>query len=469
MIFKRILLSNLINFPRYSYRFFCLFVFIFSASFIHFVYASEGNFAIREWQEFTKINETGRLSNAIIKGVSQNLAPGYMLRSYTVAFPNSRRIKILEAKIDGKKQQFKFENNVFTIEFLRGKANRDLTEISFTYQETNLRADQGIRQEIISIPEIAKGASFLVAIDYGDSLELVSGQENLTIKNGVSLLTGTVPDGGISKLLKFARKSDGWNIRISNNISFNEIAGEMIIVLPQIFENGGQKILSRTSNVNIKPLKSLFEEGKRTMYFDITSDFKGIYITENVSVLTGESFRTKITRQDPSSYTYLPSSDEELLTTIIERIKGDPSYKNMPLYVKLAKFTNNYIKYDKSYYGKLLNVVDILREKKGVCSEFATLYNALARAAKIPSSIVYGYALGEYEKFEPHAWNMVFVDNQWKQIDPTWDLTAGVVSSSHIFLKDDFTDDIVVKFKGHGDGDIKLEKIVDIKPMKGGS
>jgi transglutaminase-like putative cysteine protease len=149
----------------------------------------------------------------------------------------------------------------------------------------------------------------------------------------------------------------------------------------------------------------------------------------------------------------------------LQKIIVDPEFDFMPLHAKIVSYVNKNIKYDLSYFGKLLNVEQILQTKSGVCSEFATLFNALARVAKIPSSIVHGYAFGEYEKFEPHAWNMIFIDNNWIFVDPTWNLSSGNVSSSHIYIKDNRKEELLLQFKGKGT-DIKIDRDFEINELR---
>lgn len=427
---------------------------------------AEANFVIKDWREYARITETGKASTAIMTGNVQNLPAGYTLKSYSISFPKTRTINVLEVKIDNKLVNYIFNKNELLINFSRGRNNRETIEISFTYEESNLKANQGIRQETIAVPPIAKDASVFFAFDYGDSLEIISGLEDLKLKNGVAVYTGKVPEQGLLKVLKFTNKRDGWDIKITNSVYFQGLEGEMEVTLPNLFENGGQKILDNSSRSSLRPEATKVENGYKIMNFVITPDINKIMIENKAKILTGESFRSRIVNNGNNSMTYVSETDSELLRPILENIKSDPQYQGLPLHAKIVKFVNSFIKYDYGYYGKLLNIRDIIKEKKGVCSEFATLYNGLARLAGIPSSIVYGYSLGEYDKFEPHAWNMSQVNNQWIQIDPTWNLSSGAVSSSHIYLKNDASEDIVVKFRGKGQDNIKLEKIIDIKSMR---
>ena len=153
------------------------------------------------------------------------------------------------------------------------------------------------------------------------------------------------------------------------------------------------------------------------------------------------------------------------MAPILNSIINDPKFGNLSLHVKILNFVNDYIKYDIQYFGKLLAIPQILSTKSGVCSEFALLYNALARVAKIPSSIVHGYALGEYDKFESHAWNMIFVNNRWIHVDPTWNLSSGIVSSSHIYLKDNRKEELLLKYEGK-EAEITIERDFEIKDSK---
>ena len=52
----------------------------------------------------------------------------------------------------------------------------------------------------------------------------------------------------------------------------------------------------------------------------------------------------------------------------------------------------------------------------GVCQDYSRLFAAIARAAGIPTRIITGTGDGE-----PHAWNRVYVNGQWLDVDVTWD------------------------------------------------
>ncbi|MEK7581213.1 MAG: transglutaminase family protein [Patescibacteria group bacterium] len=109
---------------------------------------------------------------------------------------------------------------------------------------------------------------------------------------------------------------------------------------------------------------------------------------------------------------------------------------------KIYAFVTDFL----SYNNDRLNLPKIERKgavaaysapKDSVCMEFTDLFIAIARAAKIPSREVQGYAYTQNERLRPlslnlyqgdvlHAWPEYW-DNEmgWVQIDPTWASTSG--------------------------------------------
>lgn len=73
--------------------------------------------------------------------------------------------------------------------------------------------------------------------------------------------------------------------------------------------------------------------------------------------------------------------------------------------------------------------------RNSICTEYTDVFIALARANKIPSREIQGYALGNDPKLQPlgfvndvlHAWPEYWdkTDEVWRQVDPTWSSTTG--------------------------------------------
>lgn len=68
------------------------------------------------------------------------------------------------------------------------------------------------------------------------------------------------------------------------------------------------------------------------------------------------------------------------------------------------------------------SVLDIIREKRGDCTEHALLFAVLARAAGIPAREAGGwlYMDDNTRAFGGHAWDEVILDGHWVPVDPAW-------------------------------------------------
>lgn len=64
-----------------------------------------------------------------------------------------------------------------------------------------------------------------------------------------------------------------------------------------------------------------------------------------------------------------------------------------------------------------------LRRKKGVCENFAAIFNDLCSKCGIKSFAIEGYTkqAGSIER-RPHVWCAAWVNNEWNLYDPTWDV-----------------------------------------------
>lgn len=81
--------------------------------------------------------------------------------------------------------------------------------------------------------------------------------------------------------------------------------------------------------------------------------------------------------------------------------------------------------YNSGKYG-FNDANEVLRLRKGVCDDYADLFKAMAESAGLACEKVtgwskgYGYSVGSKMDKPDHAWNTVFVEDEWHLIDVTW-------------------------------------------------
>lgn len=92
------------------------------------------------------------------------------------------------------------------------------------------------------------------------------------------------------------------------------------------------------------------------------------------------------------------------------------------------KWAAGYLSYDyekaKSLSSSTAYVPDpdaTLRERKGICFDYASMCAAMLRCCDVPCRVVTGYVDDEYY----HAWVVAYADGRWRRRDPTFRSTVG--------------------------------------------
>jgi transglutaminase-like putative cysteine protease len=107
---------------------------------------------------------------------------------------------------------------------------------------------------------------------------------------------------------------------------------------------------------------------------------------------------------------------------------------------------------------------EVLRDRRGVCQDFAHLLLGLCRSLKIPARYVSGYLATEMAS-ATHAWIEVFVPGQgWRGLDPTHDCQVGEM---HVKIANgrDYADVSPISGNYRGTRDRKMEVEVKITPL----
>ena len=91
----------------------------------------------------------------------------------------------------------------------------------------------------------------------------------------------------------------------------------------------------------------------------------------------------------------------------------------------LMRFVHGFLKYETASTHVHTHMSEVLRDRRGVCQDFAHLLLGLCRSLKIPARYISGYLATEAAS-ATHAWVEVFVPGHgWRGLDPTHDCQVG--------------------------------------------
>lgn len=402
--------------------------------------------SILTWQEYVKLNATGKTSEILIQGKMKNLAPNQVMTSFSISFYPQQNIKITKVICDNKIANYSFQGNNLNIKFPKEKSNGQIAAIYFSYEEKYNKISEFLRQELIDIPSFAAGANAKVVVSFPNSLESLTLNPNIKKGDNSFIYSNIVPQNGVMERIKLTQTQNIWDIAIKVKVNASNALTDLTVILPPYFRNGGQKVENSLTKSSIEAVEESISDNNHILRFK--TDRRELTVENKARIYTGRNNRIQISR-NPSNYNKFSRDEELLLWPILEQIKRNPKYGNLPLYAKIGKFVNEYIKYDIRYLGRVPKINEILKNPVGVCTEYSNLYDALVRVAGIPSIIIEGAACGEYDGCQGHSWNMIYYNNEWIEVDPTWDLMSGVVSSSHVYFNDSDKGKIATRYFGN--------------------
>ena len=130
----------------------------------------------------------------------------------------------------------------------------------------------------------------------------------------------------------------------------------------------------------------------------------------------------------------------------------------------LMRFVNTHLKYESYSTHVHTHMRDVLKDRRGVCQDFAHLMIGLCRSLKIPARYVSGYLATEAAS-ATHAWTEVFIPGHgWRGLDPTHNCQPG---ETYIKLGNgrDYADVPPIAGNYRGTREHKMEVEVKITPV----
>lgn len=128
------------------------------------------------------------------------------------------------------------------------------------------------------------------------------------------------------------------------------------------------------------------------------------------------------TAREPRVFDFLQESRFVDLSPETWRLALDAANEAMDTWqtaLAIMRFVHAHVKYESKSTHVHTHMSDVLRERRGVCQDFAHVMIGMCRALKIPALYVSGYLATEIAS-ATHAWMEVLIPGiGWRALDPT--------------------------------------------------
>lgn len=169
----------------------------------------------------------------------------------------------------------------------------------------------------------------------------------------------------------------------------------------------------------------------------------GLYINKSTERYTSYFEYKKFTVENTDSRDMsflLPTQkvqvDDPRIKALVENLTKN-ARDDEEAFLAIYKYITSTIKYDHaslndgSYVSKDYNAINTLLNSMAVCEGYSNLLAAMSRAYGIRTKVIFGQAKISSGD-AGHAWNEVFIHDEWKVVDSTWD--AGLKNQKYLFM-----------------------------------
>lgn len=155
---------------------------------------------------------------------------------------------------------------------------------------------------------------------------------------------------------------------------------------------------------------------ERSVWYDYGNAYKAAIYPQQIAEFSfqyKDNTRLLAAHLHPELLTQLSSREQQALREARKRVQQliHPGMSESQKFRALHDDTINRGRYTREPMG---DVCDLLLEGQGTCEAYSRTLWLLCRMSGLRCHIVYGKA------GEPHAWNLVCIDNHWYHTDATW-------------------------------------------------
>ena len=263
---------------------------------------------------------------------------------------------------------------------------------------------------------------------------------------------------GLSFSLAFSNNSNAFDYSRTASNSANTVLDSKFVLSKQtkpdirwamikISKDGkDEQVLTKVENSRIS-MNLYLRSGAGTYAISIfessaTDQYQGSYYgTQTLSIVNQDT--RDLSFLLPST---LVQSDNEEIIALAKTLTAE-STSDLEALKKIHIYVANNVKYDfDSYYDgtyaqKPYDAVGMMKRLKGVCSGYSNLYAALTRAVGIRTKFIEGIGYLANGQTGDLAWNEVFIENEWKSVDVTWDSTTNKMFKYFLIAEEVFAKD----------------------------
>lgn len=329
---------------------------------------------------------------------------------------------------------------------LRGTTKGNLKVIASikttSFTDKNLAVENSYYYEIIACNgKINSSPSEIVAragVPKSIVSQIQNGYTSLISNNGDYYFKASVKDSILTVDGKDLLKDDQWFEVLVKDPSKKEIAktivqrnsdGKFSAVLNMPLEDGSYYInilCSKTQNG---------EFGGIYLYIPLKCKNKNLILTSSPVCINNYKKICSINEDDMVNATK-KVADEDISQKVSELTRGikDPRQKIKAIHDWIADniyydVDFNKEKNNKDAYNKKADAENVFKSKRAICIGYANLFATMVREADIPCLVAGGYGInipsdkawGNITKEDNHAWNLVYLDGKWINVDVTWD------------------------------------------------
>lgn len=290
---------------------------------------------------------------------------------------------------------------------------------------------------VIYVPSMFEGThcKYIFNVDSNSINIGIQSNEFSRLNSSAFIYENDCPSSYVSDIIRTTPYQINWNAIMEVNMSIIETPTYAFIMMPKNnYITGGTNFNFTKNELSISSINvgDSFNNENPTFYilnmYNFTENER--YMSLNLTFSSSPVF-WNVTIDDLKN-TSTAESISLAKTILLEDISSKPSY------YKIGKWIYNNIKYNGSYFGKSLNISQIINLRQGVCQHFTELYNALLNSIGIEAVYASGYSITDLKKPTDgkHAWTVAKINGKWLGLDATWNIfnEDGYLPQCHLFL-----------------------------------